>query len=329
MPLKTPAFWYKDKPTWQAYALMPAMFAYKLGEFLNRRFSTPKPIDIPVIAIGNAVAGGGGKTPTTIAVIQMLKRMGHTPHIITRGYGREAEELMRVDHNSDASEVGDEPLLLARHAPCWVFNNRREAAVMAMHAGASVVVMDDGLQHYSLQQDFRICCISGRDGFGNGLLLPAGPLRQSTDVLFPTLHANMIIGKSSERTRKHIYDAIPRYNAKVVADRWEVKGKRVFAFAGIARPERFFDMLAQEGATVVAKESYADHHRFSAKEYTHLLESAAKADAQLVCTAKDFVRLSPEFKEHVTGLDITLSIPEEAALQEQLQHYLSHVYNAA
>lgn len=328
MPHKTPAFWYKDR-SFAAFLLTPFSWIYRAAETLNRTLAKPKPIDIPVIAIGNAVAGGGGKTPTTIALIHLLKKMGYTPHVVTRGYGREVRDLLKVDPAADVHEVGDEPLLLARHAPCWVFSNRREAALMAAHAGATVILMDDGLQHYSLKQDMRICCISGEDGFGNGKLLPAGPLRQPLDTILPTLDANMVIGAVSDRTRKQIDAAIPRYNAKLKADRWDVKGKRFFAFAGIARPKRFFTMLQEEGGELAGSHIFADHHRFSAKDYDFLLSEAKRLDAQLVCTAKDFVRLERDFQTQVMGLDITLHIPESDALMEQLQQQLSHVYNAA
>ena len=325
---KTPAYWYRPYGV-QSALLQPFAWMYQLGECMNRKRAKPQAVDVPVVAIGNAVAGGGGKTPTTIAVVHMLKQLGHTPHIVTRGYGRATKELLRVEPNATAQEVGDEPLLLASHAPCWVYQDRYEAAKMAVHAGASVIVMDDGLQHYTLKQDVRLLCVSGTDGFGNGALLPAGPLRQPISVLLPRIDATIVIGALTDASRAQLQQFKTRYSASLVPQSWEVQGKSVIAFAGIARPERFFSMLQQEGAQCLQTHAFADHAPYSDAVLSRMHDEAKEANAELVTTAKDYARLPESWKAHVRCLDVNLRIPEQNALMEQLQQSLSRVYNDA
>ncbi len=326
---KTPDFWYQPRGLTSAL-LWPAAQLYRLGNYIDRKNAKPEKVDIPVIAVGNAVAGGAGKTPATIAIVKLLQSMGQNPHIVSRGYGRKEDALLQVDETQhSAADVGDEPLLLARYAPCWVNANRYEAAFAAKQAGASVIVMDDGLQHTKLQRDMMILCVSGKDGFGNGQLIPAGPLRQPLESLLPHVHATLVIGERSERTRAQLKGLTPCYGAALEPRNWKLAEKKVVAFAAIARPERFFTMLETEGATIISRHAYGDHYSFTDKELAAMAEEAARNEALLVTTEKDFARLPTEWQERVTPLPIDLVLAERDALGDQLQELLSLYYTGA
>lgn len=246
---------------------------------------------VPVVVVGNVVAGGAGKTPVVIAVVKHLQSLGLQPGVISRGYGRTGTECLEVTHASDPRQVGDEPLLIARHCrvPVVVAPRRAQAArhLLATHPTTQVLVCDDGLQHLALARDVEICVFDER-GTGNGWLLPAGPLREAWPrpadlVLRPARHAghSRIDGHDIGR---QLADHAVRADGtrRALAD---LAGERVVAVAGIARPEAFFAMLHRAGLVPAATRALPDHHDFDAHP-VHLPEATT-----LVCTEKDAVKL--------------------------------------
>ena len=311
---QTPPFWYQPVGL-QARVLQPLSWAYAAAAAMHRAWARPKKVSVPVIAVGNLVAGGGGKTPTTLWLARALQQQGHNPHILSRGYGRRSTALLRVNpqHHS-AAEVGDEPLLLARQAPTWVGRSRYNSAQCAIKEGATHLILDDGLQHYTLQKDAQILCLQGAMPLGNGLCLPAGPLRQKLQSLRPPADIVLSIGAD---TPPITLPGAMHFSARVYP-RVALPQARLFAFAGIAQPERFFMMLRHLGAQLTGTCTFADHHFYRDYELEGLSKDAELRGAKLITTAKDAVRLPPEFCKNVTVMDVTLGVIEADLLLQQL-----------
>ena len=322
--MRAPDFWWDQKPDFRATALAPLAALY--GAIAARRMARRGvAVDAPVICIGNFVAGGAGKTPTALEAARVLRQLGERPFFLSRGYGaRSANRTpLRVDferHNS--TQVGDEPLLLALQAPTIVCTDRIAGAQACVRAGASVIVMDDGLQNPALLKDLAIAVIDAGAGVGNGLCIPAGPLRAPLEAQFSHIDAVLLIGQNSsfgpgqdvaESARDHAIPALTGVLAPDPEQAADFLGRRVVAFAGIGRPEKFFDTLRSAGAVLTASHAFADHHVYSKTELERLRAEAKSTGALLVTTAKDHARLASSgmgSPRDISVLDVTL-VPDE------------------
>jgi tetraacyldisaccharide 4'-kinase len=288
------------------------------GAVTARRMAQPGlRVGVPVICVGNFVAGGAGKTPAAIAIARMLREMGERPAFLSRGYGGAARvKAVAVDpdvHRAD--QVGDEPLLLARVAPCFVARDRRLAAGAAIAAGASVLVLDDGLQSPSLEKDFSFAVVDGGAGVGNGLCLPAGPLRADLRRQLAYVSAVVFVdGISDASVAAHqAVSAKPILNARLEPDpdvAARLRDQNVLAFAGIGRPDKFFATLRALGANVVVARSFGDHQPYSPAALDALFAEAGGRGLTLVTTQKDFVRLPPSYAGRVTALPVAMSFDD-------------------
>lgn len=281
--------------------LAPLALLYESISRLNGWLTTPMPSPVPVLCVGNLVAGGAGKTPTAISLARDLMARGVAVHFLTRGYGGRLSGPVLVDlarHTS--ADVGDEALLLARVAPTWIGADRRVTAHRAAETGAALVIMDDGFQNPSLRKDWSLVVIDGAVGLGNGRIIPAGPLREDPARALARANAVLIMGEDACGVADRISSLAPRglpiLAARLEPDVTAVKlaGKRVFAFAGIARPEKFFASLRAAGCEIVGSRAFPDHHPFRTSELTALGEAARAAGAILVTTEKDRVRLNDD-----------------------------------
>ncbi len=329
--MRAPGFWTIRKPTALARLLQPVGTLY--GAVAARRMSKPGVrVGAPVVCVGNFVAGGAGKTPTAIALARILIAEGRRVAFLSRGYGgaRRAEPL-RVDPRlHDAAAVGDEPLMLAAVAPCWVAVNRAESARRAVDEGAEVLILDDGLQNPALAKDLVFAVVDGETGFGNGLCLPAGPLRAPLAVQMRHVGALVAVG-GEDAARAEIARAAPgrpTFAAGLEPDAFAAAGligREVVAFAGIARPEKFYATLRRVGARLVATRDFPDHHRFTARELDALREEASRRLALLVTTEKDQVRLGAKAAQGVATLPVTLRFEEPRAVRELLRAALGRL----
>jgi tetraacyldisaccharide 4'-kinase len=264
-------------------------YCYRAGLFRSEK------LPVPVVVVGNISVGGTGKTPLVIWLVNKLKQAGYNPAIISRGYGSIVTQPLSVNFKSDPCQVGDEPVLLSRRCNCpvWVGPNRVETAqaLLAEHPQCDVIVSDDGLQHYALQRDFEIAVVDSTRGFGNGRLLPAGPLRESISRL-KTVDAVVYNGD----TRPQEYVNPESFIMQLESDDFhnlnhpetkaaiaEFKGRRVCAIAGIGNPQRFFQQLSQAGLQFESR-SFPDHHNFQAEDL-----QIGNADVILM-TEKDAVK---------------------------------------
>jgi tetraacyldisaccharide 4'-kinase len=298
--LDEPAWWYRDPPSRIATLLRPLSALY--GWAAERRYfraATPYRSRLPIICVGNFTAGGTGKTPMVIHLCATLKAAGHEPVALTRGYGGRLQGPYWVNARSDVPrDVGDEALLLARAAPTLIARDRRLGA-RAIESGphpATVVVMDDGLQNPGLAKDLTIAAVDGNRGLGNGLVMPAGPLRAALGFQLELTDAIIVNGGSpdapaAQRLRHGFAGPVLRSQLVAEGADWLV-GASVVAWAGIAAPERFFAMLRSLGANVTEAVAFRDHQWLGEGEARRLLDLAQLRSATLVTTAKDMARLT-------------------------------------
>ncbi|MDH3241687.1 MAG: tetraacyldisaccharide 4'-kinase [Alphaproteobacteria bacterium] len=326
--MRAPEFWTTGAGPWPAL-LSPLGCLYAAVGRIERGLVRPLRAPIPVLCVGNLTAGGTGKTPVALALARRLQAMGHNPGFLSRGYGGTAPGPLRVDPaRHTAGQVGDEPLLLAARAPTWVARQRRAALDPMIEAGIDAVILDDGYQDPALGKDLALVVTDGETGFGNGRVIPAGPLRETVADGLARAGAVIIMGADRADVRERISEArpeLPVIAASLVPDdaARALAGRRVYGFAGIGRPEKFAATLEEIGAEVQGFEAFSDHHPYSADDLFTLLGAAAAADALPVTTAKDWVRLPEEVRSKVTVVGVEAAFADADALDALLSAALA------
>jgi tetraacyldisaccharide 4'-kinase len=324
--MREPSFWWKPG---RGFLLSPLAAVYGTVAWL-RMLSRGRSAGVPVVCLGNLTVGGGGKTPTALAVGRLLLSAHTRPFFLSRGYGgRLGGPVLVNPSDHGAADVGDEPLLLARLAPTIVARDRVAGAEAARARGASVIVMDDGFQNPSLRKDLAIVVVDGRRGIGNRRIIPAGPLRAPLRTQLKHAHALIVVGppdgataliKTARRRR------LALFNGRLEPDRQTLSalsGRKVLAFAGIADPEKFFATLTEAGIVVAERRSFADHHRYTPTEARMLMAHADDQNLVLITTEKDHVRLAGNSKLAALAarslvLPVRLVIEEEELFRQMV-----------
>lgn len=324
--MKPPAFWAgRAGPAGRiAQALLSPLSVIQAAATAQRVAKPGARVDAAVICIGNLSVGGTGKTPVAAAAMDRLTARGVAVHGLSRGYGGRLKGPVQVDLSQHGpEETGDEPLLLARHAPVWVSRDRAAGALRAVEAGAEVIVMDDGFQNPSVHKDASIIVIDGEAGWGNGRVFPAGPLREPVEAGLRRAEAVVVMMPGPEE--------MPDFEALGLADlekpvlrAWLEPAEPpppgpLVVFAGIGRPEKFFDAIRRQGGAVTETVSFPDHHRFTPSELARLADLADSANGTLVTTEKDAVRLPADFRETVFFGRVEARFADEGALDAILQ----------
>ena len=316
--MRAPAFWANppDRPGLLARLLAPLAWLWARATARRLKAGHAVRLGIPVVCVGNLTAGGAGKTPTVIALVERLAARGVTAHVVSRGHGGSIAGPVQVkERHHSAAQVGDEPLLLAAFAPTWVARDRAAAGRAAAAAGAAVVVMDDGLQNPALAKDLSVVVVDASYGFGNARVIPAGPLREPVAAGLARGDLIIAIGTPGERDqfRATWPDLpLPRLGGSLrpLATGMPWSGLRAIAFAGIGRPEKFFASLRALGVELVAARSFDDHAPYAPQALSRLEAEAAAAEAQLVTTEKDAARLPAGFRSRVLVLPVRLDLDD-------------------
>jgi len=326
--MREPAFWHAPK-SWKSHLLRPlgALYGAIAAQRLHR-----KGLDagIPVFCVGNYHVGGAGKTPTVLALANILRGLGETPVVLSRGYGGRLRGPVMVDPaRHGAADVGDEPLMLAPHVPVAVSRERVGGVALAKSRRASVILMDDGFQNPSIAKDASLIVIDSGRGLGNGLVFPAGPLRAPLQPQLARTDALIVVGEGAASgpvaAEIAARDGLV-LSAHLVPDAASLdrlKGKRVFAFAGIGDPQRFFRTLRAAGIDVVRERAFADHHPFSEGEIESLVADAGRDQLTLATTEKDLARLRgagevPALIRDIVPFKVTLEFADEGDLRKFL-----------
>ena len=330
--MKAPDFWNHvsgpEAKTSLRTVLRPLGWLY--AKVTARRLQTTQPLDpgVPVICVGNATLGGTGKTPVVAYLLKSFRRLGVPAHGLSRGYGGSEKGPTPVDPDHTASQVGDEPLLLARSGPVWVAAGRDDGARAAAANGAKVIIMDDGHQNPTVAKTLSLLVVDAEVGFGNGCVFPAGPLRENLDAALERTDAVILMKPTldyqiSETLRAQLGGVIviPAYLAPQNA---APKGQ-LYAFAGIGRPAKFFDSLRRAGANVVETEGYADHYKYKDEDLESLFLLASEMNAGLITTEKDYVRLPKGYRRGVQTWPVSVVFEDELTLRRLLHPILEAV----
>jgi tetraacyldisaccharide 4'-kinase len=312
--MRTPDFW--TNPSFGARALAtllsPLGALYGLSVRVRQAASHPYRSRAKVVCVGNLTAGGTGKTPVALAIGRMLMARGKTIAFLSRGYGGNLDGPVVVDPlHHRAADVGDEPLLLASVATTIVSKDRAAGAKLADSLGVDIIIMDDGFQNFQIAKDLSVVVVNAASGFGNGKLIPAGPLRESVSGGLARADAVVRMGQGD---LKLPFAGPVLYAQAMPVSPDALKNRAVFAFAGIGHPERFFDLVKRTGANLAGTQTFADHHVFGDAELSVLRFAAEKLGAQIVTTEKDFVRLSPGQRDGIEPVPVQAVFDDEAAL---------------
>ena len=321
--MREPGFWWrKSGPLSALLSPLAALYGTVAAQRMARKGARA---GVPVICIGNFTLGGAGKTPTAIAVAQMLAAAGERVFFLTRGYGGSNVGPKRVDAHADtAAQVGDEALLLARAAPTIVARDRAAGASFAKAQGATIIVMDDGLQNGSLNKDFTLAVVDARRGVGNARVFPAGPLRAPLDIQMRRVNALLVVG-DGDGAASVAADArargLPVWHGRLAPHPESARAitRPVLAFAGIGDPDKFFATAQAAGIAVAARRAFPDHHRFTAENAAELLMAADSEALALLTTEKDRARMTGDpalagLLERAHVLPVTMQIDEIAEL---------------
>lgn len=318
-----PRFWFSPDQRWRAVALSPLAALY--GWLAQRRRARPpryRPF-IPAVSIGNLTVGGQGKTPVALALGDALSRRGYRPVFLLRGYGGRLKGPHQVDPAADDWRlVGDEALMIAQRTGCdtWIGRDRALAARMideeARKNSNRVLILDDAHQNTALALDRRVVVIDGADGFGNGRLLPAGPLREPREAGLRRADAVVLFGADSRSVLAAMPETLPvvRATLRAIGPPGLAPGQPVIGFAGIGRPAKFRQSLAALGLDIRGFYSFPDHHGFSAGDLNRLAAAATRCGARLVTTEKDSIRLPERFRSRTTTIAAAVAWETDSAL---------------
>jgi tetraacyldisaccharide 4'-kinase len=320
--MRAPDFWHEPPGSSAGLLgglLRPVGAALDAASRLRRAVVRPYRAPVPVICVGNLVAGGSGKTPVALSLAGILAGQGIATAIVMRGYGGRLAGPELVDPQRHSAEaVGDEPLLAAASVPCWIARDRAAGVRAAVAEGAQAIVLDDGFQNPHVAKDLSLVVVDAAYGFGNGRLIPAGPLREGVAAGLARADAVVLVGEPLPCNAFAPPDCPVLRAALVPVGSVPAAGAPVFAFAGIGRPGKFFSTLRGLGARLVAERGFPDHHVYQAPELTALRDEAAKAGARLVTTRKDWLRLPPAEREGIEALDVELRWRDQAAVDALL-----------
>ncbi len=319
-PMRAPDFW-KNRGL-VSTLLLPASLFHVIGGYLRQALAKPIKVTVPVICIGNLSAGGSGKTPIARSIAETLMTKGFSPHIISRGYGGTKQGPLQVNPDiHKPTEVGDEPLMLSSTLPTWVSRDRVKGAKAAIEQGADIILLDDGFQNPKLFKDLSLIVVDNNLGFGNGRVIPAGPLRENIRSGIARADALVLMNSNNTPSNPEILSLgdIPTLHAHVepvtepkpelednpVGFQKALNRKSIFAFAAIGYPQKFYTTLQQQGAVLKDTRDFPDHHQYSRSDLTDIIKSAeALGVDHIYTTEKDYAKIPVDLRNNIHCLPI-------------------------
>ena len=303
MKINTPKFWFKNKSIIQII-LSPLSLIWLLASWLIKKIKREERFSVPIICVGNLIAGGGGKTPLTLKLASLFLKKGYKTHIIKKQYkSKNKNQVVLVNKNSDPSIVGDEAILAAYTTTTWLVKNRIKGIRQAIKLGAELIILDDGYQDYSVFKDYNILVVKDKQHFGNKSIIPAGPLReniksglQRTDHIFYYGTKDTIIPVLLKINKPITYVDIKYPKTQFLK---KIKNKNVLAFAGIAHPENFFDSITYYGFCLRKKISYPDHYDYSERDIKKIIDLSLDLNLSVITTEKDFIKIPKKLRPNI------------------------------
>lgn len=319
MRLLMPLLWRERR--WISYVLLPFSYLYYVLHWIRNRLVVPYVAKVPIICVGNVTVGGAGKTPCCIALGKMLIQLGYKIAYVSRGYGGELLGPVQVNTGHHYKQVGDEPLLLQRHAPVFVAKKRKAAIQAAVAAGAELIIMDDGLQNPTIKKQISLLVMDGTVGIGNGYILPAGPLREPLMQAVKRSDAVIIMNQNNATIIPPIKDKLLIHAHIESFAPPVIKNKKIIAFAGIGYPEKFFFTLQSISNNVIQTIAFADHYAYQIKDIEPMIARAVQENAILVTTEKDLVRIPFKYHPqiHALPIEVVFDTTQKQALERLLQ----------
>ena len=325
MKLQEPKYFYKK---WGiSTLLLPLSFLYSLGDKINYLITSSYKSKAKVICVGNIVLGGVGKTPIVIKLIELLLKNNVKVGVLSRGYKSTLSSSTPIIIDTKlhtGQDVGDEPYLIAtkyKNIPVCICKNRANGAKLLENM-VDVIIMDDGFQNYKLQKDIKICVFDGKSSIGNGYIFPAGPLRQSFKSGLKNVNLCVIMGSKNKELETKL-TSLPIINGKTVptSDIKKFKGREVIAFAGIAKPEKFYKTLSDNGIQVADKINFPDHYLYKKEDIEMLKNLSNRKALPLLTTMKDYVKIPSPDKKYFTPIDIEVKFDNEDLLNNILFNF--------
>lgn len=325
--MKTPEFWYRKGDCIWSKLLYPASMVYNLVKNINKSKKIKQEAyrsKAIVICVGNIVAGGAGKTPVVALLLSKFDKLGFKTVCLSKGYGGYQQEPLLVDKSVLAEQVGDEPLLLSDYGRVIVAKNRKEGLKKAEELGFEIVILDDGLHDLSIEKDFNILVVNGKMGFGNGKLIPAGPMRETLSERLAKIDAVFLVGDEKNDVSSVIKETFVKLHKKceiynlreIIFDYQDWIDNDVIAVAGIANPDKFFDSLENVGVRPADKIALGDHRKITNAMFSELLFLSKNYNRSILVTEKDYVKLSIEQKKEVNVIRLKL-VPDNLQLFDE------------
>tara|TARA_Y100000590_G_scaffold356827_1_gene411295 strand:- start:875 stop:1804 length:930 start_codon:yes stop_codon:yes gene_type:complete len=301
-----PKFWDKNKISLFSFLLFPIALLIKAVVFFRRSLTKTYQSSVPVVCVGNIYLGGTGKTPLCIEIFLILRNLNTNPIFVKKKY----------------AAFQDEVDLLKQVGPIYQSENRVNAIKDAIQNKAKIVILDDGFQDFSIEKNLSIVCFNEKQWIGNGLTIPAGPLREDLSAL-KRADFVMINGKKNKDIENKIFSKNEKikifYSNYKPQNIHEFKNKKVIAFAGIGNPENFFDLLREEGLDIIETINFPDHHKYSKKEMENLLNKIKENNTILLTTEKDYFRISESYKKEIQFLKINIEIENKNLFVEEMK----------
>ena len=304
--INTPRFWRKKN--FFSFILTPFSIIYFLGIKIYEFFSKEKDIGIPVICVGNLVAGGSGKTPITIELRKLLNKEKSKIFVLTRGYKGKLNGPMMVSKNSKYIDVSDEAIIHAKHGLTCMAKDKKKGADFCKKGGADLIIMDDGLQSKDIKKKFKILVVDAEYGFGNELILPAGPLRHLVGYTIKRCDVILVIRENDVenlikiKNQKNIFYAEKKIKLK------KLKYKNVLAFSGLGNNESFINKLQNLNINLKITKRFPDHHKYSESEVSKIIKIAREQKLSIVCTEKDYVKIPSKYKKYINVAYLEIKI---------------------